>query len=93
MKENNVRTISDLHAVLASESRLGLLVALQAAPTSVTGLASILGISVSAVSQQLQKLRGAELVDFARAAQTVTYHLVKPVHPIVAVTLALLEGE
>lgn len=84
------RTISDLHSILGSETRVVMIHALAGGPKTVGVLVEIAGLSFSGASQHLSKLRAAGIVDSDRAGQAVTYRLVEPQHPLVASTLALL---
>ena len=56
----------------------------------VCDLATVLGISVSAVSQNLAKMRAQRLVQFRRDAQTLYYGLSD--HPINAVIRLAVQG-
>ena len=56
----------------------------------VCDLAEVLGISVSAVSQNLAKLRAQRLVKYRRDAQTLYYALTD--HPLIAVVRESIRG-
>lgn len=60
---------------LSNESRLRLLLHLEATPATVTELATTLGQSQPLVSQQLRTLREAGLVAGEKHGKTVTYRL------------------
>ena len=60
---------------LSNENRLALLTLLQAGEQTVSTLAETLNMRQPAVSQQLGRLREADLVDFRRDGKTVYYRL------------------
>lgn len=69
---------ADLHAVLASSSRLKILAALGCAgELSVCELARLLGITPAAVSQHLARLKAAGLVRPRRDGMTTYYRVVR----------------
>jgi len=75
---------AELFAVAASETRLKILYLLaELQELCVCDLAEMLGLSVSAVSQHLAKLRAHGLATTRRQAQTIFYRL-EP-HPFLAV--------
>lgn len=69
---------SRLLAMLSNPHRLRLLCALQEAERSVSALEAIVGLSQSAVSQHLAKLRAAGIVATRREAQTIYYAIADP---------------
>ena len=71
------RTAEMLHA-LANERRLAVVELLGRSERSVGELERLVGISQSALSQHLALLRGRELVDTRREAQTIYYRLSDP---------------
>lgn len=87
------RHLSDIHTVLSSESRLKMLRALAAGPCNVGELAEKAGVSLSAASQHLAKIRSVGFVDSHRTAQTINYSLAVPVHEVLANTLEMMLGK
>lgn len=78
-------------AVWAHPTRMRLFALLdQVEQMCVCDLAAVLGISVSAVSQNLAKMRAQRLVQFRRDAQTLYYALTD--HPINAVVRQAVRG-
>ncbi|MGF9567545.1 metalloregulator ArsR/SmtB family transcription factor [Neorhizobium sp. JUb45] len=69
---------SNLLAVMANQKRLHILDVLRQHETSVGSLAIQVGLSPSALSQHLGKLRGARLVTTRREAQTIFYFCKSP---------------
>ena len=63
---------------LANASRLAILCELVEGERSVGELAAVVGLSQSALSQHLARLRGAGLVATRREAQTIYYSLADP---------------
>ena len=70
-----VEEIAGTFAVLGDPTRVRILDALSAGELCVCDLASIVGISESAVSHQLRLLRGMRLVRTRRAGRQVFYSL------------------
>jgi ArsR family transcriptional regulator len=66
-------------AALASEKRLELIDLLAQAPRNVDALAAETGMPLASVSQHLQVLRNAKLVEGERAGNKVVYRLTDPV--------------
>lgn len=85
-----IKSLAEVHALLGSEARLGIVLALAGGPMNVSELASKLQMGFSAASQHLAKLRAADIVDYKRDAQTVIYRLAEPRHPAVENTLQIL---
>ncbi len=73
--KDNASKASELLKVMASQSRLMILCNLLEGEKSVQELQGHVGLSQSALSQQLAILRGQELVSTRRAAQSVFYSL------------------
>lgn len=71
----NARRAAELLAAMANENRLRILCRLLAGEFSVNELAEEVGMSQSALSQQLAKLRALRLVDTRRDARQIYYHL------------------
>ncbi len=63
---------------LANENRLVILCELVRGERSVGELEAVVGLSQSALSQHLAKLRAARLVDTRRESQTIYYSLADP---------------
>ena len=79
---------AQLLSALANESRLAILCQLVDGEQSVGKLASAVGLTQSALSQHLAKLRAAGIVATRREAQTIYYRLAsKPARNVMA-TLA-----
>jgi len=64
---------SRLLSVLSNQQRLRILCELQSGERSVTSLEAAIGLSQSALSQHLAKLRAAGVVATRREAQTIYY--------------------
>src|ERR671917_464607 len=69
------RSAADSIQALATPSRLRILARLHAGPTSVTELATAVGMEASAVSHQLRTLRHLGLVTGRRDGRQVVYEL------------------
>lgn len=76
--EQNANKASDLLKVMANQSRLMILCNLLDGEKSVQQLQTHVGLSQSALSQQLAILRGQSLVRTRREAQNVFYSLASP---------------
>jgi len=79
-----------LLTALANERRLSMLCELLGGERSVGDLAACVGLSQSALSQHLAKLRGAGIVATRRDAQTVYYRLASEAAGSVMATLAAI---
>jgi DNA-binding transcriptional ArsR family regulator len=77
MQENATKA-SELLKVMANQSRLMILCNLLEGEKSVQQLQGHIGLSQSALSQQLAILRGQDLVRTRREAQSVFYSLSSP---------------
>lgn len=73
--EDNARPAADLLRVLANERRLQVLCALRRQELSVGQLAEHVGLSQSALSQHLARLRADRVVDTRRDGQTIFYRI------------------
>ncbi len=73
--EQNAAQAANLMAMLASKPRLMILCRLLEGEFTVGSLVNDVGLSPSALSQHLAKLRGAGLVSTRREAQTIFYCL------------------
>ncbi|MFR2886298.1 MAG: ArsR/SmtB family transcription factor [Merdibacter sp.] len=71
----SVRALSDLFSVFADTTRIRIMYALYADELCVGDIASILGLSQSAISHQLRILKDARLVASRREGKTVFYAL------------------
>lgn len=67
--------LADFYKAFADNTRVHILFALDAGELCVCDLASLLGMSVSAVSHQLRFLRDADLVRTRREGKSVFYSL------------------
>ena len=74
---------------LAHEGRLEILCKLADGPSTVGGIEEALGMSQSAVSQLLMRLRSAGVVEASRSGRSVTYRLATP--EVVAIIALLRE--
>lgn len=84
-------SLGELFAVL-TRNRLAIVRELGRGPTIGTRLAEKLGLSRATVSESLQVLKAAGVVEFQQVAASRVYSLTPTVHPIVSSALALLEG-
>lgn len=73
--EADARAAADLMRVLANERRLQVLCALRTGELSVGQLAERIGLSQSALSQHLARLRADRVVDTRRQGQTIFYRI------------------
>jgi ArsR family transcriptional regulator len=73
--KDHLQVLADLFKHLSDPRRLNLLLCLSHAEHSVCILAKHLGVTVSAVSHQLQTLRRARLVSFRREGKVCFYRL------------------
>lgn len=67
--------LSDLFKVFGDQTRIKILYSLLGREMCVCDIASLLGISVSAISHQLRILKQSKLVKFRREGQTLFYSL------------------
>ncbi|MBN2752380.1 MAG: winged helix-turn-helix transcriptional regulator [Rhodospirillaceae bacterium] len=73
--QNNARRASALLKAMSNQHRLLILCQLQSCERSVGELERLVGLSQSALSQHLARLRRDQLVRTRRAAQTIYYSL------------------
>ena len=73
--EDNVEVAAGLLKALSNEKRLTIICALYKGEKSVGELEEIVGLSQSALSQHLARLRRDGLVDTRREAQTIYYYM------------------
>jgi len=88
MEDDLFQSKAELLGIMANAQRLKMLTTLSEGEISVGPLAQRLGLSQSALSQHLAKLRAADIVTTRRDAQTV-YYSVKSAR--VGVVLAMLD--
>jgi len=79
---------AELLTALANESRLAVLCELVDGERSVSALAKTVGLTQSALSQHLARLRAAGIVGTRREAQTIYYRLTSAPAVVVMQTLA-----
>lgn len=73
--QSNAAEAADLMKVLSNSHRLLILCELNGGERSVSGLEAVVGLSQSALSQHLAKLRENGIVKTRREAQTIYYAL------------------
>jgi DNA-binding transcriptional ArsR family regulator len=73
--EQELRRLATIYGVLGDPSRLKIVMALRREEMCVCDLAALAGISESAVSHQLRRLRDLSLVKMRRDGQVVYYAL------------------
>ncbi len=77
--ERRATEVADVLATLANARRLQILCALiETGESNVTALVRHVGISQSALSQHLAKMRDEGLIGFRRESQTLWYRIVDP---------------
>jgi DNA-binding transcriptional ArsR family regulator len=86
----DLKAASRLLDILGSPVRLEILRILAMGEISVTALAARIGMSQSAISQHLKKMRDRGVVMTRRSAQTIYYSL--PAGSSASVVLAALDG-
>jgi ArsR family transcriptional regulator, lead/cadmium/zinc/bismuth-responsive transcriptional repressor len=92
MPSRAVEALADTFRVLGDPTRVRILDALSAGELCVCDIASLVGISESAVSHQLRLLRGMRLVRPRRAGRLV-YYAVDDQHILALLTQALTHVE
>jgi len=75
LSDREVNSLSETFSVLADPTRTKIIYALSRGELCVCDIASILDMSISAVSHQLRILRNMRLVKFRKEAKTVYYSL------------------
>lgn len=73
--EKNIIELSDFYKVMGDQTRLKLLMTLEAGRLCVSDLSCILNMSLSAISHQLKVLRTAKLVKTTKIGKEVYYEL------------------
>jgi len=73
--EATVRHLGEFFKVIGDTSRLKIILALARGELCVCDLATVVGVTPSAVSHQLRILRGARLVKFRREGKSIFYAL------------------
>jgi ArsR family transcriptional regulator len=74
-KEENIQALAEFYKVMGDPTRLKVLMALEEGEFCASDLASLAGMSRSAVSHQLKALRQASLVKSRKEGKTVFYSL------------------
>ena len=83
--EETLMALADLFRIFGDSTRIKILYALLDRELCVCDIASLLGMTVSAISHQLRVLKNARLVRFRRSGKTVFYALAdEHVHAILA---------
>lgn len=83
--EETLMALADLFRIFADSTRIKILYVLLDRELCVCDIASLLGMTVSAISHQLRALKNAKLVRFRRSGKTVFYALAdQHVHTILA---------
>ena len=86
-------SVADIANLLGLAVRLRILLSIRSGgELSVGAVAARTGLSVSAASQHLNKLRAGGIVTARRDAQSILNLLAQPVHPLVAMALDVAEG-
>ena len=75
LSERDVYSLAETFGVLSDTTRLKIIYALSKEELCVCDIASVMGVSISAVSHQLRILRNMRLVKFRREAKMVYYSL------------------
>lgn len=73
--ENSLYDLADLFKIFGDTTRIKILYVLSEHSMCVCDIATLLGISISAVSHQLKVLKTAKLVKYRRQGKTVFYSL------------------
>jgi ArsR family transcriptional regulator, virulence genes transcriptional regulator len=77
--EDKTAEVADILRALANERRLAILCTLvERGEASVNSLAAVVGLSQSALSQHLARMREEGLVTFRRESQTLWYRIADP---------------
>lgn len=86
--KNVIDILASFYKVMADQTRLSLLTALEAGELCATDLANVAGMSRSAVSHQLKALKDAHLVKSRKEGKTVYYELDdEHIHKVLSVAL------
>ena len=73
--ETTLYDLSDFFKILGDSTRIGILFAVDREPMCVCDIATVLGMTKSAVSHQLKILRTADLVRYRKSGKNVYYSL------------------
>ena len=73
--ENTLYDLSDFFKILGDSTRVSILFAIDGEPMCVCDIASLLGMTKSAVSHQLKILRQSDLVTYRKSGKNVYYTL------------------
>ncbi len=94
LAESDSKQLSEFFKLLSGETRISILLALSETELCVCDLSNALGMSVSAVSHQLSKLKQGRLVKSRRDGKEVYYSLeIEHLQPILLQTLEHLQEE
>ncbi len=74
-KDEHIQSLSDFYKVMGDQTRLKLLMTLEAGRLCVSDLSCALNMSLSAISHQLKVLRTAKLVKTTKIGKEVYYEL------------------
>lgn len=75
ISDNEINEISNFFKAFSNETRMKILYALELSELCVCDLAYIIGISESAISHQLSKLKALKLITFRRKGPKIYYQL------------------
>jgi len=73
--DREISALSETFKVLGDPTRLRIVLALAKAELCVCDLATLIGVTVSAISHQLRLLRGMRLVNYRKSGKMVYYSL------------------
>ena len=73
--EETLYDLADFFKIFGDSTRMSILFAIDGAPMCVCDIASLLGMTKSAVSHQLKILRTSELVSYKKQGKNVIYYL------------------
>jgi len=73
--ERDINTIADMFKILGDPTRLRIVLALSHEELCVCDLATLINISISAISHQLRLLKNMKIVTFRKAGKMVFYSL------------------
>lgn len=74
-EESSLYDLSDFFKILGDSTRISILFAIDKEPMCVCDIASLLGMTKSAVSHQLKILRQSDLVSYRKSGKNVFYTL------------------
>jgi len=73
--DHEIRALADAFKLISDPTRLRIVLALSMEELCVCDLATLLGVSVSAISHQLRLLKGAKIVTYRKAGKMAYYSL------------------